>query len=80
MVCSERTKEDEEPAAKLLDDLFCKTTTRPCLYWLPLTEDEVCFIRRWPSNYIFHIFGVLIFNIFLTQFSMVLQHFFKFYF
>lgn len=24
-----------------LDELFKKTVTQPCLYWLPLTEDEV---------------------------------------
>ena len=43
---SERSNVEEEPAAKLLDDLFCKTTTRPCLYWLPLTEEEVCVLYR----------------------------------
>ena len=23
-----------------LDELFRKTTTKPCLYWLPMTEDQ----------------------------------------
>ncbi|XP_076829867.1 apoptotic chromatin condensation inducer in the nucleus-like [Brachyhypopomus gauderio] len=30
----------EEPPAKLLDDLFCKTKAAPCIYWLPLTEEQ----------------------------------------
>ena len=29
-------------ATKLLDDLFRKTKTTPSVYWLPLTETEVC--------------------------------------
>uniref|UniRef100_A0A8C9RDD6 Apoptotic chromatin condensation inducer 1b n=1 Tax=Scleropages formosus TaxID=113540 RepID=A0A8C9RDD6_SCLFO len=33
-------KAPEEPPAKLLDDLFCKTKTAPCIYWLPLTEEQ----------------------------------------
>ena len=37
-----RAKErDEESPAKLLDDLFRKTKATPCIYWLPLTEDQV---------------------------------------
>lgn len=31
----------EEPPAKLLDDLFRKTKAAPCIYWLPLTEEQV---------------------------------------
>ncbi|KAM4809131.1 apoptotic chromatin condensation inducer in the nucleus [Rhinophrynus dorsalis] len=31
----------EEPPAKLLDDLFNKTKAAPCIYWLPLTDDQV---------------------------------------
>ena len=34
--------EVEEPPAKLLDDLFRKTKATPCIYWLPLTEEQVC--------------------------------------
>ncbi|XP_053738483.1 apoptotic chromatin condensation inducer in the nucleus [Synchiropus splendidus] len=30
----------EEPPAKLLDDLFRKTKAAPCIYWLPLTEEQ----------------------------------------
>ncbi|KAI0983710.1 hypothetical protein GJ496_006287 [Pomphorhynchus laevis] len=31
---------------KLLDDLFHKTNTKPCIYWLALTEDQVRRKRR----------------------------------
>lgn len=34
-------KVQEEPPAKLLDDLFHKTKAAPCIYWLPLTDDQV---------------------------------------
>ncbi|XP_005090562.1 apoptotic chromatin condensation inducer in the nucleus [Aplysia californica] len=34
------TKAEEEPPAKLLDDLFRKTKATPCIYWLPLTEEQ----------------------------------------
>ncbi|VDN35947.1 unnamed protein product [Dibothriocephalus latus] len=30
----------EEPS-KALDDLFKKTTAAPCIYWLPLSDEEV---------------------------------------
>ncbi|XP_053558270.1 apoptotic chromatin condensation inducer in the nucleus isoform X2 [Bombina bombina] len=36
-----KEKVQEEPPAKLLDDLFHKTKAAPCIYWLPLTEDQV---------------------------------------
>ncbi|KAL4623610.1 apoptotic chromatin condensation inducer in the nucleus-like [Arapaima gigas] len=35
-----KEKAPEEPPAKLLDDLFCKTKTAPCIYWLPLTAEQ----------------------------------------
>lgn len=31
----------DEPPAKLLDDLFLKTKAAPCIYWLPLSEEQV---------------------------------------
>lgn len=34
-------KVEDEPPAKLLDDLFKKTKTTPCIYWLPLTDAQV---------------------------------------
>lgn len=34
-------KAQEEPPAKLLDDLFRKTKAAPCIYWLPLTDSQV---------------------------------------
>ncbi|KAM6948676.1 uncharacterized protein acin1a [Aplochiton taeniatus] len=33
-------KASEEPPAKLLDDLFRKTKAAPCIYWLPLTDEQ----------------------------------------
>ena len=34
------SKPPPEPP-KLLDDLFRKTEATPCVYWLPLTEEQV---------------------------------------
>lgn len=34
-------KKEEEAPAKLLDDLFRKTKTTPCIYWLPLSAETV---------------------------------------
>lgn len=34
-------KKDNEPPLRLLDDLFRKTKTTPCIYWLPLTPEQV---------------------------------------
>ncbi|XP_028986561.1 apoptotic chromatin condensation inducer in the nucleus isoform X2 [Betta splendens] len=39
-----KEKTTEDPPAKLLDDLFCKTKAPPCIYWLPLTEEQ--YIQR----------------------------------
>uniref|UniRef100_A0A670YZB3 Apoptotic chromatin condensation inducer 1 n=1 Tax=Pseudonaja textilis TaxID=8673 RepID=A0A670YZB3_PSETE len=36
-----KEKAQEEPPAKLLDDLFCKTKSAPCIYWLPLTDIQI---------------------------------------
>lgn len=36
-----KKKEDDAPPAKLLDDLFKKTKATPCIYWLPLTNEQV---------------------------------------
>ncbi|XP_077354225.1 uncharacterized protein acin1a isoform X2 [Festucalex cinctus] len=35
-----KEKAAEEPPAKLLDDLFRKTKAAPCIYWLPLTDEQ----------------------------------------
>jgi len=35
-----KSTKDETPA-KLLDDLFRKTKTSPCIYWLPLTAQQI---------------------------------------
>lgn len=37
---AKESKPDEQPA-KLLDDLFRKTKSTPCIYWLPLTDEQV---------------------------------------
>lgn len=34
-------KKENEPPIRLLDDLFRKTKTVPCVYWLPLTSEQV---------------------------------------
>ena len=31
----------KKAATRMLDELFRKTTTTPCIYWLPLTDAEV---------------------------------------
>lgn len=36
----EKRKQESTPA-KLLDDLFRKTKASPCIYWLPLTDDQI---------------------------------------
>lgn len=36
-----KEKAPEEPPAKLLDDLFRKTKAAPCIYWLPLTVEQI---------------------------------------
>ncbi|XP_041848007.1 apoptotic chromatin condensation inducer in the nucleus [Melanotaenia boesemani] len=35
-----KEKKTEDPPAKLLDDLFRKTKAAPCIYWLPLTDEQ----------------------------------------
>ncbi|XP_077401081.1 apoptotic chromatin condensation inducer 1b isoform X2 [Vanacampus margaritifer] len=37
---TDKKEKTDEPPAKLLDDLFLKTKTAPCIYWLPLTEEQ----------------------------------------
>ncbi|XP_019964037.2 apoptotic chromatin condensation inducer 1b [Paralichthys olivaceus] len=37
---SDKKEKGDEPPAKLLDDLFLKTKAAPCIYWLPLTEEQ----------------------------------------
>lgn len=41
LLSSTSEKAQEEPPAKLLDDLFRKTKAAPCIYWLPLTDSQV---------------------------------------
>ncbi|NP_001292511.1 apoptotic chromatin condensation inducer 1b [Danio rerio] len=37
---TEKKEKPEEPPVKLLDDLFHKTKAAPCIYWLPLTDEQ----------------------------------------
>lgn len=41
---AQEEEEEEEPI--ILDDLFRKTDTKPSLYWLPLSEEEVRGVPR----------------------------------
>ena len=41
-VAEEEEEEDQKNAGNLLDNLFRKTKTIPCLYWLPLSDEQVC--------------------------------------
>ncbi|XP_017854424.2 apoptotic chromatin condensation inducer in the nucleus [Drosophila busckii] len=34
-------KKENEPPVRLLDDLFRKTKSTPCIYWLPLTPEAI---------------------------------------
>lgn len=36
-------KKENDPPLRLLDDLFRKTKITPCIYWLPLTAEQVFF-------------------------------------
>ena len=38
----EEEEDDQKNPGNLLDNLFKKTKTTPCLYWLPLTDEQVC--------------------------------------
>ncbi|KPI93936.1 Apoptotic chromatin condensation inducer in the nucleus [Papilio xuthus] len=38
---AKKFKKKEEAPAKLLDDLFRKTKTTPCIYWLPLSAETI---------------------------------------
>ena len=42
MEVEEEEEEDQKNPGNLLDNLFKKTKTTPCLYWLPLTDEQVC--------------------------------------
>lgn len=44
----EEEEEDQKNAGNLLDNLFKKTKTIPCLYWLPLTDEQVCLSQYQP--------------------------------
>lgn len=39
-----KQKKKDDPPLRLLDDLFRKTKGTPCIYWLPLTPEQVGFI------------------------------------
>ncbi|XP_029310815.1 LOW QUALITY PROTEIN: apoptotic chromatin condensation inducer 1b [Cottoperca gobio] len=37
---TDKKEKGDEPPVKLLDDLFLKTKAAPCIYWLPLSEEQ----------------------------------------
>ncbi|XP_076016606.1 apoptotic chromatin condensation inducer 1b isoform X2 [Genypterus blacodes] len=37
---TDKKEKADEPPSKMLDDLFLKTKAAPCIYWLPLTEEQ----------------------------------------
>lgn len=41
----DRRQKKNEPPIRLLDDLFRKTKATPCIYWLPLTAEQVNFFK-----------------------------------
>uniref|UniRef100_A0A672YWR0 Apoptotic chromatin condensation inducer in the nucleus-like n=1 Tax=Sphaeramia orbicularis TaxID=375764 RepID=A0A672YWR0_9TELE len=45
---TDKKEKGDEPPAKLLDDLFLKTKAAPCIYWLPLTDEQVI-KRGWKT-------------------------------
>ena len=42
-------QDEEEPEPKALEELFRKTETKPWLYWLPLTEEQVAEKNNWDA-------------------------------
>lgn len=50
MVVRKQKKKDNDPPLRLLDDLFRKTKATPCIYWLPLTPEQVKFMKRFFLN------------------------------
>jgi len=48
MEVEEEEEDDQKNPGNLLDNLFRKTKTTPCLYWLPLTDEQVC---KTPNAY-----------------------------
>lgn len=40
-IIEDKETDDDNSPADLLDNLFRKTKTTPCLYWLPLTTEQV---------------------------------------
>lgn len=41
-ITKKQRKLEEAVPQKLMDDLFQKTKATPCIYWQPLTPEEVC--------------------------------------
>lgn len=48
-----RKVEGDAPPVRLLDDLFRKTKATPCLYWLPLSAEQVTFTISNPPHHHF---------------------------
>lgn len=56
-------KKEAEPPLRLLDDLFRKTKTTPCIYWLPLTPEQVISTIHFHFNDLFENFWMVWFQI-----------------
>lgn len=53
-ITRKQRKQEDAPPQKLMDDLFQKTKATPCIYWLPLTPEEVgCIISKNAMFYLF---------------------------
>jgi len=46
MEVEEEEEDDQKNPGNLLDNLFKKTKTTPCLYWLPLTDEQIATRER----------------------------------
>lgn len=46
MEVEEEEEDDQKNPGNLLDNLFRKTKTTPCLYWLPLTDEQIATRER----------------------------------
>ena len=44
-----KEEDDQRNAGNLLDNLFRKTKTTPCLYWLPLSDEQVSVVIFFSS-------------------------------
>jgi hypothetical protein len=46
---TEKAEAEQQPV-RLLDDLFRKTKATPCLYWLPLSAEQVRYFKEFYTK------------------------------